>query len=222
MVEENVPGFPGELGKDFESLWQEVVLLHANWRLYMDLFAAPDDLRVINDTTPGAFGLIEVALRQAMVMAFGRLLDPSNSGKDRDNLSLHRLVEGLEQFSPELHADLEGRLQEIHNIADPAMKAIRDKTVAHMDRATAHGTRPEPIPAVSRPLVEKSLEMTRVLMNYIQLHFTHGVSDYTNPIQVGTGKDLLENLRLALKYREQEYTRRGQKSAGRSNRPHPA
>jgi len=86
--------FPDSLQEIFEGLWQETVSLHAHWELYFDLYGDPKKIRILNATVPSVFQLIEENLRANMTVSFGRLTDPSKTGK-KDNLSLARLVESL-------------------------------------------------------------------------------------------------------------------------------
>src|SRR5262245_46052726 len=99
MPERVVPSYPPGIEDQFEVLWQQVCGFSAKWQLYLDLFAQEEDRNVIDKTAPGAFKLIESALRNDLVMLMGRLTDPPVS-MSRDNISLERLIREIEPHCP--------------------------------------------------------------------------------------------------------------------------
>ena len=76
-----VPGYPPGIEELFNVLWQQVCGFSAKWRLYLDLFAEEKDRAVINATAPGAFKLIESALRNDVVMLLGRRCYVDDEGR---------------------------------------------------------------------------------------------------------------------------------------------
>jgi hypothetical protein len=200
------PKFPEPVQPVFANAWQTVAFLHSVWNLYLDLFRKPENIDVLNKTTPAAFKIIERCLRTDMAMAFGRLLDPAEQGGNK-NLSLQHLVQVLRT-----HVDgaalstVEKQLTEIKIQCEPILKS-RMKVYGHTDRKTALQYHENPLPHIKRSTIEKSLEMIRDFMNGIQGHFQGGVTVFDNPALFGTGADLVELLRRHVQNVEQERKR---------------
>jgi hypothetical protein len=191
--------FPAPVRDVFEGLWQEVVSLHAHWELYQDLFTNSDDIELINATVPTVFQLIEENLRASMTVAFGRLTDPSATGK-KLNLCLTRLVETIEPhcdsaFFQRTQSILEKIKTECIPITD-----VRNRSVAHNDLATSLNYKENPLPGIGRKHISNALTLISDLMNMIQLRFENGETGYSHVIQRGTGKDLLFYLRQAAEH----------------------
>jgi len=191
--------FPDELQDIFEGLWQEAARLHLNWKLYLDLFGDPGKTDVLNATVPSVFQLIEENLLASMTVSFGRLIDPSKTGK-KDNLSLARLVESLPAHCDDVFTrSAEKRLAVIKAECEP-ISAHRNRRVAHNDLATAISYHDNPLPGIGRERISNALKMIADLMNSIQLHFENGETAYAHGIQRGTGKVLIYLLEQSLEY----------------------
>jgi hypothetical protein len=203
MPPDPVPGYPPEIESLFDGLWQQVCGFSAKWQLYLDLFAREEDRAVINETAPGAFSLIESALRNDMVMTIGRLTDPHISN-GKSNLSLERLVRDLKPHCPpDLHFRLESDLSEIRKHVAP-FKGLRNKRVGHNDLNTALSSKPDPALAVSRPHVDQALTMIAGLMNSISRHFADAESKFDRVAMHGNGEHLVFYLRAAVEKFEEE------------------
>jgi hypothetical protein len=198
--------FPPGVLEVFDRLWEEVVHLHFAWHLYQDLYGDPAYLATLSDTAPGAFRLIEVSIRHSLVMAFGRLVDPSMDGKN-ENLSLRRLLDLVKPHCGQAFYDgLHGRMEEIRAHLQPLTK-LRHKTVAHTDLTTALSPDRDPIPNPTRPHVTRATELIAGLMNEVDKHFRDNSTPYGFGGPLGAAKDLLECLRLGLEARKEEQRR---------------
>jgi len=192
--------FPKSLRDIFEGLWQEVASLHANWDLYFDLYCDLENIEILNASVPAVFQLIEENLRASMTVSFGRLTDPSCTGKTRDNLSLARLVESLPDHCDENFCRAaEQRLAAVKDKCTP-MTTHRNRRVAHNDLATAINYHENPLPGIGQSRIIEALAMIANLMNMIELHFENGETAYSHGIQRGTGKDLVFLLEHAMEF----------------------
>src|SRR6202158_3172298 len=86
-----LPTFPESVRADFEDAWQDVVSVHAKWKIYQDFYHGQGSVEAINNTVPGVFQVLEECLRNDIVMGVGRLLDPARTTA-QPNMSLERLV----------------------------------------------------------------------------------------------------------------------------------
>jgi hypothetical protein len=191
--------FPDSLQEIFEGLWQETVSLHAHWELYLDLYGDPKKIRILNATVPSVFQLIEENLRANMIVSFGRLTDPSKTGK-KDNLSLARLVESLPAHcDDDFVCSANQRLVDIQSQCEP-ITTHRNRRVAHNDLATAIHYHENPLPGIGQSRITEALKMIAELMNSVQMYFQNGETTYGHCIQRGTGKDLIFLLEQSIEY----------------------
>jgi hypothetical protein len=206
MPKRTVPGYPPGIEDLFNVLWQQVCGFSAKWRLYLDLFAEEANRKVVNATAPGAFTLIESALRNDMVMLIGRLTDPHATGS-KPNLSLERLIRELKPHAPpELYVQLETDLAAIRTHVTP-FKEIRNRKVGHIDMPTALAPVPDPALGISRGHVDQALVMVSKLMNSISLHFADTEHMFARVEMHGNGEHLIFYLKAALERFEEEKQR---------------
>jgi hypothetical protein len=200
------PGFPAGLDKQFHLLWDQVAKVHAMWRLYLDLFGTAESMRVVQDTAPGAFQLFDIALRHYMVMGFGRLTDPPQTG-NKANLTMERLLNALRGHWPdERQQEAEALLQEIRK-AGSTLKELRNREVGHSDFQTALATHREPIPPVRAHEIDRVFDLIADLLNMVSGHFLRSSSPFQHPLIEGTGADLIHLLARVLRQAEAERRR---------------
>ena len=206
MPKRTVPGYPPGIEELFNVLWQQVCGFSAKWRLYLDLFAEEKSRAVINATAPGAFKLIESALRNDMVMLIGRLTDPQTTGS-KANLSLERLIRELKPYSPtDLYDGLEADLSAVRTHITP-FKEIRNRKVGHIDKSTALAPVPDPALGISRVHVDQALLLISELMNRISLHFVDSQTTFARVEMHGNGEHLMFYLKAATDHFDEEKRR---------------
>jgi len=194
--------FPEPIQDIFEGLWQEVVSLHAQWKLYLDLYGDPEKIDLLNETVPSVFQVIEESVRTNMIVSFGRLTDASSTGK-KSNLSLDRLVKLLsEQAICEggFVRSAEKQLLDIKAQCEPLTRH-RNLRVAHKDLNTAINYHENPLPGIGKLQVVQALKSIGDLMNSVQMYFEKCDTKYGCGIQRGTGKDLICLIEQALEYK---------------------
>jgi hypothetical protein len=119
---------------------------------------------------PGFFGHLDPIMRDDVVLAITRLMDPPRTGR-RENAPLGGLIELLAAHVDAVElASWQSELA-LLNAAVKPLRAVRDRFVAHEDLATALKYHPQPLPGFSRAGVEALLERIRGLFNSIEEKF---------------------------------------------------
>jgi hypothetical protein len=204
---------PDPLKELFEKLKSEITSLHARWKIYRQLFAHSDErIRLLNRSASRFFLFIHEVLIDHVQLSIGKLTDRACTGR-KENLSIYRLHEQVEQLDD---ADLSSKLKEI--LVDlcgqrspkksgkcEIIRTRRNKRIAHFDLNTSiqHGS--DPLPGVSRQMIEDVLVLLRQYMNTIEGYYCQREHRYHDPIigpdteaLVAVLKDGLEFRRLAI------------------------
>jgi hypothetical protein len=141
---------PGDLGKVFLAIENQVISLNAEWNAYEQLFAAEDDWRMLVRSSPFGWTLIHDAIVERCILRITRIVE---SGKRR--MTFIHVIEILKSLQHnDLVKSLHVQLVSIKAKVVP-LKELRDKVLAHSDRGVGTGE-------VSYPVV--SLGMIRDLM----------------------------------------------------------
>jgi hypothetical protein len=196
-MEIHFKGIPETVLNEWNDLWRKVLQLHGHWKLYIDLYGEEKHLKLMHDTLPDVFGLLQKALRHEIVMAHGRLLDPPRN-RHQDNMSLSRLVASIRPHCPPaFHTQLEGMLKDAKTHCAKIIK-WRDKQAAHNDFKISFGIDEEKLPDIEREEIEKGLRMLADLLNEIDLHFNDRTTPFEHVLMDGTGGDLMSYIQRAL------------------------
>jgi hypothetical protein len=197
---------PENVTSEFRAIRQAVLLLFAQWKLYSDL-SKPEHRELMRHTSPDAFGLIMIALRNEITMAHGRLFDPAQSrvGKERrDNLCLARLLELVRPHCPlRVNSSLEEKFREAKAHCRP-MLAWRNKSVGHSDWKVALAPENDPLPTIGAEAITKGLQKIGELLNDIDMHFKNRTTPFEHVLMDGTGDDLMRYLKDALDARDRD------------------
>ena len=78
----------------------------------------------------------------------------------------------------------------------------RNKKLAHLDLVTAMKSAPNPIPGVSRQMVEDALKTLRHYLNAIEAHYNDSEVGYEDFLMSSDGEALVAVLRAGLRYEE--------------------
>jgi AbiU2 len=125
-------GMPTSAKDIFEKLYDDAVSLAFSWSQYQELFADPQDLMVLNDVSPTGFQLIEMALRESMVMRFCRMTDPARVfGKE--TASFERLLTEIKPpcCDVSFHREIRKQLKATRKRLTP-IRETRDMKTAHI------------------------------------------------------------------------------------------
>ena len=194
---------PSDIDEVFGLLKKEITWLHARWIVYRQLFGRSNKrIDLLNECAPALFYVIQDVLIGEMQVSLSKLTDPARSGKF-DNLSLEQLQKQMEGLGePQLAARLRELLDELHSRCTP-FRAWRNKQLAHLDLSTAMKSNPDPLPGISRQMIEEALELVREYMNEIQRRYCHSETGYEHFIMAGgDGEALVAVLRSGMRYEE--------------------
>lgn len=165
-----IASYPGDSGKVVNAVWAEVVSLHSDWRTLLMLFLAGNDetSSILNETAPGFFRHVQMAIWTTLVIRIGRLTDPVSTRGQR-NASLWTLFESLESDLPRsLRTSLRRDLVRLDKAAKPVRK-YRNKSGGHLDYLVA--TRSRPLPVIGKPRIERCLRIISDFMSHLSKHF---------------------------------------------------
>jgi hypothetical protein len=156
------------LGTRFYALWQEITLLHINWKEYAELFGTSEKrIERLNQAAPAFFRMIQDELWNATLLHIARLVDsPKTSGQA--NLTIRNLTDLVD-------VELKMPLATLIDKAVEDAKFARDwrnKIIAHRDLSLAleDGTS-EPLTPASRADVNKALAELAEVLNAVQHHY---------------------------------------------------
>ena len=191
------PGFPSEIRDVHEQLRRDMRWLHAQTKVYRELFLNADNHRIAREAARDFTVVVEGALITAIVMALSRMTDNSTTF-NKANLSLRRLFELLQAHgnAPALYARCERRINEIFDLLAP-LKDFRHQVVAHRDLSAAMTMQPIPLPIPLSRIDELCSELGDVL-NDIDDHFTESITSFEYPIEVGGVANLIHFLQRGI------------------------
>lgn len=193
---------PAEFNEIFERIHLETLLLHGRWLTYRALFAESQErINMLNSTASGFFRVIENALFDGVELGLSRLTDPARN-KSQENLSLLQLQEKLETYG---EPALALRCQNTLNALLAQCKPFRDrrhKLIAHFDLDVAMKNLVQPLPGVSRQMVDDALRSIRSYLNDIHQHYSCSEWAYQHLGQPNGANALLATIRAGQRYEE--------------------
>jgi hypothetical protein len=202
IVEANDPRIPEPLREIFRELRSAVVWLHGLWIIYRQLYAKSSErVDLLNESAGTFFSLLQNILLHDTVLASARLTDHSEI-RGRENLVLGQLVEKLDSNS---YPDLMERLKVCLEVIDSRCEVFRTKRnrqVAHSDLLAALKVESEPLPGISRTMVEDALKAIRDYMNEFEIHFSNSTMAYEYFSMQSDGEALIWQLKRAAGYRD--------------------
>jgi hypothetical protein len=156
-----------QLGEQFHALWQEISLLHLNWKEYVELFASEKRVERLNKSAPAFFRMIQDELWTATLLHIARLVDSPRTG-GKPNLTVRNLTDLVEQ---QLKMPLAALIDKAIEHASFA-RDWRNRVIAHTDLSLAlqEGTS-APLQEASRAHVNTALNSLANVINEVQRHY---------------------------------------------------
>lgn len=192
-----------ELGPLFHALDNEVSWLHAKWKQYRHLYAAPGTVDLLNEAAGFFFRVVQDVLWEDAVMHVTRLTDPPSTGK-KDNLTLLRLPAAIADAPLSAHVGAHVAKAEA---AAAFARDWRNRHIAHRDLHLALGSGAEPLMEASRSHMETVLSHMRDAMNAVHAHYWDSMTDYVRFLAHDDAEALTFNLRTALTARKRKHKR---------------
>jgi hypothetical protein len=156
------------LGTQFAELWLEVENLSAAWGEYVELFAEPDSVVVLNQTAPAIFRIIQVFLWEHMLLRIARLTDPPTSGKGKENLTILNLPSLVEDRGEK------AKLDELASIAKSKTEFCRDwrnRHIAHRDLELLKNGSAKPLEEANGIKVTDALSAIKNVLTEVSWHY---------------------------------------------------
>ena len=193
---------PTKIDDVYSALSKEVTWLHGRWICYRQLFAESERrIEMLNECASTFFFIIQDVLISEVQVCLSKLTDPAKTGK-HDNLSLEQLQLRIEQSGdPSLARSNRITLDALLLEAAP-FRAWRNKQLAHLDLLTAMKAAPNPLPDVSRQMIEDALSLVRKYLNAIEHHYNDSEIGYEHFVMSSDGGALLATVRYGLRYEE--------------------
>lgn len=202
---------PESIEKIFDEIKNEVFWLHAQWKIYRQLFAhSAKRADLLNKCARVFFLTIHETLLDEIQLSLGKLTDPARTGR-HENLSLLQLQERMEnlgdqQLSSQLNEILVELCGDRNNPDNPGkcepIRTRRNKRLAHFDLNTSLQLDEEPLPGVSRQMIEDVLSLVRRYMTTIGIRLCQTETNY-EPVMAGEdGEALVACLKDALDFSE--------------------
>lgn len=199
---DSLSNIPVQFIEIYDKLRSEITWLHGRWLTYRELFAKSSRrIGFLNECAGAFFYIIQEVLIDEVQVSLSKLTDPARSGK-HENLSLAQLQTQLQLYGdPALAAKCRDILDEIHNHCE-VFRLRRHKTLAHLDLHTMMSQLSQPLPEVSRKMIDDALESVRDFMNSIEIHYNDSEWGYEYFILNQGAGALMETLRAGLRYEE--------------------
>ena len=156
-----------DLGSLYHRLSMECVSLHWKWSEFIELFGTSEDrIAVLNSSAPSFFRMVEVSLREDILLHIARLVDfPRSVGKP--NLSVKRLPELVD---PEIQVKVKQHVETAEQKCGAA-RTWRNRRIAHRDLDLALKRPVEALPAAGRDEITEALRSIANLLNILEQHY---------------------------------------------------
>jgi hypothetical protein len=155
-----------DLGPVFNLLQNDVIWLHARWKLYRQLYArSPERVDFLNKVAGHFAGVLQNTLYEDVLLNLARLTDPPRSGSGQENLSLRKLPRLIPD--PALRSAVEALVRSALKACEGA-RTWRNKYIAHRDLALALASTSDPPGAPSRAEIEAALGAIRAVLDRLE------------------------------------------------------
>ena len=193
---------PAQIQDVYEELKTEVTWLHGRWIIYRQLYDKSEKrVQLLNESASAFFYILQDLLIRDVQVTLSKLTDPAKTS-DHDNLSLELLQSRLQNSG---NAELAGRtrtiLDNLHSQCAP-FRTWRNKRLAHLDLSTTMQATTNPLPDISRQMVEDALQLVRDFLNEIEMYYNDEKKGYEHLSMESDGDALVALLRYGLRYLE--------------------
>lgn len=182
----------------YEKIASEFTRLHTMWREYKSLFTQDENVHLLNQTASSFFGMVQIELFNGVLLRICRLLDPSSSGNDKENLTLNRLCDLIrEGDNNQFGKSIENDIRVIKENSDTA-RNWRTKYIAHNDLRVA--IREVKLDDIEYRNIDEIIARIARILNKVSLHYEHGSQIWPELASVGGTENLLYVLKCGITY----------------------
>ena len=192
---------PARIVEIYDLLKTEVTWMHGRWKVYRQLFGTSEQrVQLLNAAASNFFYFVQDVLIDDVQVTLSKITDPPRS-RQYENLSLTLLQERIDEVAePEFAQELSQILMEAKSACEP-FRMRRNKKLAHLDLETARAIE-NPLPGISREMVEKALLQVRTYLNRIEQYYNDAEFGYEHFLLKSDGDQLIAVLKDGLRYEE--------------------
>jgi hypothetical protein len=193
---------PLQFREIYDKLRSEITWMHGRWLTYRELFTdSPKRIELLNEAAGTFFYIIQDVLLDDVQITLSKLTDPAQTGKHH-NLSLEQLQSQLNGHGDsDLATHCRATLDVLRDQC-AVFRMRRHKQLAHLDLLTSLKVSSQPLPGLSRQMIEDALHSVRAYMNAIEGHYNDSEWGYEDFILHDGADALLATLRAGLRYEE--------------------
>ncbi|KMQ49448.1 hypothetical protein CHISP_3643 [Chitinispirillum alkaliphilum] len=184
------------LGHSWITIHDEVVRLHATWKLYSQLFrSGEENILILNKVAGITFKIIQATFYDDIVLTISRLTDRAQFGK-LQNISLRHLLTFLDaaEENSNITQKLTNMLQGL-DIEVAIFKNYRNKALGHLDSDMCLEGRPELSNIITYAEIEQVLKGIRDFLWVFEYEAFGNTTSYESVGLSGSGDDLLRVLK---------------------------
>lgn len=196
---------PKDTADQFEAAKQQVITMHAKWKLLEQLFAKSKERSdFLSRTGAGFFAFVQDSMINDIVIALGRLLEKPKV-KGNHNLVLERIRELISEPENEdlLHV-LDAHLSKARE-AYQAVRQYRDKRLAHNDLTTILNEKPTHMKPPAVRDMKTAIGEAGEFLNKINLHYCKTTIAFGLVSMQGDADTIVGLIRDGLAFREAKY-----------------
>ena len=176
--------------------------LHVKWKIFRQLFGKSEQrVALLNDFAPDFFSIVHDSILYDIFLTISRLTDPAETGGWK-NLTFRRLMKMLEA---EGRGNLVTKLTPVLEAIEEKCKPIRpwrNKRIAHKDFGSRLKYEPDPVPGISRQMIEEALAAIRQYMGDLHMALKNAETEYSDIPLRGDGDQMVWYLKEAGAYRK--------------------
>jgi hypothetical protein len=172
-----------EIGPVYFALLCEVHLLHVKWGDYTALFDKVKRVELLNQVACAYFARLQDIYVHDTFLHISRLTDEPKKRGYR-HLTISGLV-GMIKV-PELRRKLRPMVADMNRKAK-ALRAWRDRRIAHTEYELALGLATEPLPPTTRAMTREGIEAIAAVLNAICAHYCDSDHRFHYESRPGTG-----------------------------------
>ncbi|MDH0705313.1 hypothetical protein N5D53_02065 [Pseudomonas sp. GD03862] len=188
----------GAMYCDLNDHLLDILLL---WKQYEALFGVdPETVRILNQSAPTFFGIVQAQLWDGVMLGISRLTDPPVSA-GKKTLSIRAIPDLV--TDPGVKAQVESAISKALVDAE-FTRAHRNKRIAHNDLVHIQDKVANPLPPASRQKIKAGLDAICNVLEVLNGHYRQSCMAYDDLIYNGGAWSVVDLLKGGLEHRDCE------------------